>query len=175
MHVVRSEVMGMCFGVRDALKILDGIEAPDEVTIHGELVHNEVVLYQLDARGFRQVGERERASVPATPTVLVTAHGISDAERSRLEGAGKTLVDTTCPLVARVHRAARALHDQGYHVVVIGKHGHVEVRGIVEDLERFDVVSSAAEARRSDGPRLGDVAHTPLPPRKALAPRADAT
>src|SRR4051812_3187705 len=105
MRVIRSDVMGMCFGVRDALKILEGIEDPSAVTIHGELVHNEVVLHQLDARGFRQVGERgrERASME-TPTVLVTAHGISDTERSRLEAAGKTLVDTTCPLVTRAHR-----------------------------------------------------------------------
>src|SRR4051812_10966235 len=120
MRVVRSEVMGMCFGVRDALKIIEAIDEPGAVTIHGELVHNEVVLHQLDARGFRQMAEagRERSAVE-TPTVLVTAHGISDAARSRLEAAGKTLVDTTCPLVARAHRAAQALQAQGYHVVVI--------------------------------------------------------
>jgi 4-hydroxy-3-methylbut-2-enyl diphosphate reductase len=57
MRVIRSETMGMCFGVRDALAILNGIEAPSEVTIHGELVHNEVVLHQLDGRGLRQTGE----------------------------------------------------------------------------------------------------------------------
>ncbi len=28
MRVIRSDVMGMCFGVRDALKILDGIDEP---------------------------------------------------------------------------------------------------------------------------------------------------
>ncbi len=171
MRILRSEIMGMCFGVRDALKILDEIEEPKGVTIHGELVHNEVVLYQLGARGFRQVGERERSALPVTETVLVTAHGISDLERGRLQAAGKNLVDTTCPLVTRVHRAAQALHGQGYHVLVIGKPGHVEVRGIVEDLERFDVVGRPEDARDFGRNRLGIVCQTTTPPRKARAIR----
>src|SRR5689334_9440303 len=113
MRVIRSDVLGMCFGVRDALAVLDGIERPDEVTIHGELVHNEVVLVQLAGRGFPMAAEDRREALPATPAVLVTAHGVSDTERARLESAGKRIVDTTCPLVARVHRAARALEAQG--------------------------------------------------------------
>ena len=50
MKVIRSEVMGMCFGVRDALKVIDEIPDPTAVTIHGELVHNESVLNRLDRR-----------------------------------------------------------------------------------------------------------------------------
>ena len=48
MNVLVAEEMGMCFGVRDALKVLDGITNPREVTIHGQLVHNEVVLQTTD-------------------------------------------------------------------------------------------------------------------------------
>ncbi len=171
MRIVRSDVMGMCFGVRDALTILDGIDEPETVTIHGELVHNREVLVQLDSRGFKQSSEADRQRLPESPTVLITAHGISDTERARLETAGKTLVDTTCPLVTRVHRAARALHDQGYHVLVIGKPGHVEVRGIVEDLERFDVVASPADARTFSAKRLGIVCQTTTPPDRSRAVR----
>ena len=72
----------MCFGVRDALTIMGEIEEPSRVTIHGELVHNEHVLAMLDRRGFHQSGESSRP-VPATPGVLITAHGISDRERRR--------------------------------------------------------------------------------------------
>jgi 4-hydroxy-3-methylbut-2-enyl diphosphate reductase len=173
MRVIRSEVLGMCFGVRDALAVLAGIDRPEEVTIHGELVHNEEVVDRLGRRGFPMVGEAERAGgVPATPAVLVTAHGISDAERARLESAGKTLIDTTCPLVARVHRAARALRDQGYFVLVIGRRGHVEVRGIVEDLREFEVIQSIDEVRRYDADRIGVVCQTTTAPRQAEAIRA---
>lgn len=171
MRIIRSDVLGMCFGVRDALKILDGIDRPQDVTIHGELVHNEQVLVQLDLRGFQQKSERDRGAIPDSPTVLITAHGISDAERNRLETAGKTLVDTTCPLVTRVHRAARALHDQGHFVVVIGKPGHVEVQGIIEDLDRCEVVGSVSDAKRYPSSRLGVVCQTTTPPERAKAIR----
>jgi 4-hydroxy-3-methylbut-2-enyl diphosphate reductase len=77
------------------------------------------------------------------------------------------LVDTTCPLVSRAHRAAVALHEQGYHVVVIGKPGHVEVRGLVGDLERFDVVGSPDDARAIASKRIGIVCQTTVPPYKA--------
>jgi 4-hydroxy-3-methylbut-2-enyl diphosphate reductase len=165
MQVIRAEAMGLCFGVRDALQVIEQVERPGQVTIHGELVHNPMVLEALDARGFRQVDEHDRSGVPETPDVLITAHGVSDAERRRLETAGKRLIDTTCPLVLRVHRAARALEEQGYHVLVIGKRGHVEVRGIVEDLSRFTVVESPGDVGRYEARRLGIVCQTTTPPR----------
>ena len=33
MKIIRAEVMGMCFGVRDALKVLNEVERPGEVKI----------------------------------------------------------------------------------------------------------------------------------------------
>ena len=162
MEIVRADAMGMCFGVRDALQVIDQVARPEEVTIHGELVHNREVLRMLDARGFRQSDEASRG-VPETPAVLVTAHGISDRERARLRNAGKALVDTTCPLVQKVHDAAQALQRDGRRVVVIGRPGHVEVRGIVEDLTDPVVVWSADDVRAWAAPRLGVVCQTTAP------------
>jgi len=169
MNVMLAEEMGMCFGVRDALKVLDAIARPDEVTIHGELVHNEVILTQLGSRGFKMVGEKNRQALTDTRAVLITAHGISDRERSRLLAAGKELIDTTCPLVRRVHEAAARMHQEGYHVVLIGKAEHVEVRGIVEDLVHFDTVGSPAEARPYPSRRLAVICQTTVSPRAVAA------
>lgn len=49
MKIVRAAEMGMCFGVRDALQITKEVSDPTRVTIHGELVHNPVVIQQLNA------------------------------------------------------------------------------------------------------------------------------
>lgn len=167
MKVIRAAAMGFCFGVRDALEITRSISSPDNVTIHGELVHNPVVLYELKTRGFAASPEDAR-SIPETDTVLITAHGASDKERGRLTRAGKTLIDTTCPLVTRVHRAAAAFQRCGYFVVVIGRPGHVEVCGIVEDLDSFDVVPDPASARLyADVDRIGIVCQTTTPPAHA--------
>ena len=171
MRVIRSDVMGMCFGVRDALAVIDAIDEPSKVTIHGELVHNEVVLHQLNTMGFRRSQGLGRDPASDASTVLITAHGVSDTERARLSAMGKDVIDATCPLVARAHRAARALHDQGYHVVVIGKPGHVEVQGLIGDLEHVEVVSTPSDARRIEARRIGILCQTTVPPRKASAVR----
>ena len=161
MRVIRADVLGMCFGVRDSLSAVAEIAEPQGITIHGELVHNEVVQLRLRARGFAMQSEEARKkSLPETSTVLITAHGISDRERNRLQSAGKQLLDTTCPLVMRVHHAAAELCAGGYFVLVIGKRGHVEVEGLIEDLEQFEVVESAAEVRAYPSSRLGIICQT---------------
>ncbi|MFY9342671.1 MAG: 4-hydroxy-3-methylbut-2-enyl diphosphate reductase [Planctomycetota bacterium] len=140
MLVLRADEMGMCFGVRDALAALDRVADPEAVTIHGEVVHNPEVLALLDRRGFRRSDEAAR-TVPQTPVVAITAHGISERERARLLAAGKQLIDTTCPLVVRAHEAAQRFAAAGARVIVLGRPNHVEVCGIVEDLPDPLVVS----------------------------------
>lgn len=159
MKVLRAEELGMCFGVRDALQVLDEVADPSRVTIHGELVHNREVLHDLDRRGFLRSPEGERP-VPSTPVVLVTAHGISERERARLEGAGKQLIDTTCPLVRKAHAAAQQLQQQGCRVLVVGKRDHVEVRGLAEDLRDPIVLGSTTDVTTWLDRKLGLVFQT---------------
>ena len=172
MKIIKADVLGMCFGVRDALAIMEDIAAPEDVTIHGELVHNEKVLDDLAERGFQMLAEHQRRALPMTETVLITAHGISAKERARLTSAGKQLIDTTCPLVARAHQAAQKLQSEGYHVLVIGKRGHVEVQGVVEDLHSFDVLQSPDEVRTYPYAKLGIMCQTTTPVRHADEIRA---
>lgn len=163
MQIILADVLGMCFGVRDALAVINDIDRPDDVTIHGELVHNEKVLDQLHERGFHMVDEQRRTNLPITDTVLITAHGVSQKERRRLEDAGKRLIDTTCPLVTRAHEAAQKLQRDGYHVLVIGKPGHVEVQGVIEDLASYDIVPAAEDVRTYPHKKLGIMCQTTTP------------
>lgn len=163
MRVIRARAMGMCFGVRDALATIERIETPRDVTIFGELVHNPAVNGALAARGFAATREDDRSGVPATPAVLVTAHGLSDRDRARLAAAGKEIVDTTCPLVRRAHDAAKTLAAEGRHVIVVGRPGHVEVAGLTGDLDDFSVVTGPDGARRVDRDRIGVVFQTTTP------------
>lgn len=159
MRVLLAESMGMCFGVRDALAVARRIPQPIQVTIRGQLVHNPVVIDELRARGFALLEESHEGPV-ATEQVLITAHGICNRERERLLAAGATLVDTTCPLVAKAHLAAVTLERMGYFVVVVGKREHVEVRGLTGDLEDFDVVERSADVRCWPHHKIGIVAQT---------------
>lgn len=159
--------MGLCFGVRDALELARAQDDPERIAIHGELVHNEVILQDLRSRGFTLRDESQRGELPPQPKVMITAHGISDRERTRLEQEGKELIDTTCPLVRRVHRDAQRLARDGRFVVVIGRPGHVEVEGIVGDLDHCDVVCSPEDARAYEADRIGVICQTTTAPVQA--------
>lgn len=156
--------MGMCFGVKDALSAVMTMDHPERATVYGQLVHNGEVLKAIRARGFSMLEEGDRTHLISTPNVVITAHGLSGKERRTLEASGKTLIDTTCPLVNRVHEIARALEEQGYFVIVVGRSDHVEVKGIVGDLERFAVVESVEDVIAYPAHRIGVICQTTTPP-----------
>lgn len=163
MLVVFPNAYGMCFGVKDALVKLDNSPNANDTTIWGELVHNPEITRNLRARGFAVQTESAR-SVPPTAAVVITAHGISDTQRTKLVEAGKEIIDTTCPLVRKVHRSALFLHNRGYHIAIVGKPGHVEVEGLVGDLERYTVIASPEKASRIDAEKIAVLAQTTTPP-----------
>ncbi len=168
MQIIRAKAMGMCFGVKDALETIDTLSDPQEVSIHGELVHNEVALERIRSRGVTMSAEDERETLSERPRLLITAHGISDPERERLQQAGKELIDTTCPLVKRVHKAAIDLHAEGRHVLVIGQPHHVEVRGITGSLpDNYTVVEQLEDVRDFGQPSLGVISQSTTSPVKS--------
>ncbi|MCR9247558.1 MAG: 4-hydroxy-3-methylbut-2-enyl diphosphate reductase [bacterium] len=170
MKILVAAELGMCFGVRDALAATRAIASPEDVTIHGELVHNGAVLRELDGRGFHRSPEDDRP-LPTTSHVLLTAHGVSDRERARLLAGGKVLIDTTCPLVQKAHEAARTLAEAGRRVLVIGKRDHVEVRGLTGDLPDAIVLQNPGDVETWPDRRLGVICQTTTPVDHASAIR----
>ncbi len=153
---------GMCFGVRDALAEAETVASRRPATILGELVHNEVVRERLEKAGVRE-GQLEAEGAP-TPDVIVTAHGASDRERKRWASIGYRVTDTTCPLVRKAHAALAGLVLEGYTPVVIGKRGHVEVRGLTGDFPGAFVVLDEGEVESMPyAERFGVVAQTTQP------------
>ena len=95
---------------------------------------------------------------------MVTAHGASERALASTRARGLEVVEATCPLVRVAHRAVRALLADGYHPVIIGQRAHVEVRGLTEDLDAFDVVLDESDVMRLEGhPRIGIAAQTTQP------------
>ncbi len=151
----------MCFGVRDAIELATRQAEAGPVTVLGDLVHNERVLSRLTVLGVRFA--QEPAAV-ATPTLLITAHGASEARLQAARDTGRQVLETTCPLVHVAHAALRKLVAEGFHPVVIGQRNHVEVRGMTEDYPEHDVVLSDDDADRlEDRPRFGVVSQTTQP------------
>ena len=153
--------MGMCFGVRDAIGLALDKAADGPLTILGELVHNESVMADLAARGIRS--ESQVPNVETT-TVMVTAHGASQAALQRARDHGLEVLEATCPLVHHAHRAVARLVAEGFSPCIIGQRGHVEVRGLTEDLAEYDVILTEDQARRlARRARFGVAAQTTQP------------
>lgn len=161
MRILRATHLGMCFGVRDAIALARQESAAGPVTVLGDLVHNETVLGDLRARGVQI--EQEAAKV-TTLTVMITAHGASEATMARVRDRGLNVVEATCPLVHFAHSELRRLVSDGFHPVIIGRRDHVEVRGMTEDLAEFDVLLSARDVDElRERPRFGVVSQTTQP------------
>jgi 4-hydroxy-3-methylbut-2-enyl diphosphate reductase len=161
MRIIRAEHLGMCFGVRDAIALAVRQSATAPLTVLGDLVHNETVLAGLRRHG---VLIAQEVAAVETRSVMITAHGASERAISGARARGLAVTEATCPLVRVAHRAVMNLVREGYHPVIVGKRGHVEVRGLTEDLESFDVVQSEADVLGiRERARFGVAAQTTQP------------
>ena len=160
MKIEVIEPHGLCAGVNSA--IAKALALRNVYCLH-ELVHNEIVVDELKGLGYRFVDRIE--DVPDGETVVFSAHGVAPQVRAYAETHGMKVVDTTCPFVAKVHRAARDFVKKGLPVAVIGDPGHVEVKGILGEIPKDMVLQAsggAPQKARGDRPRIGVVAQTTM-------------
>jgi 4-hydroxy-3-methylbut-2-en-1-yl diphosphate reductase len=159
--IIRAAHLGMCFGVRDAIALALEESRRQPLTILGELVHNESVVSDLRARG---IGIEAQPAAVRTQAVMITAHGASEKALERARSHGLRVLEATCPLVHYAHRAVQQLVREGFHPVIIGQRGHVEMRGLTEDLAEFDVALTEEDVRQmTERPRFGIAAQTTQP------------
>jgi len=155
----------MCFGVKDAIALALETARHEPLTILGDLVHNETVLEGLRAEG---ISIEQKPSAIGTQTVMITAHGASERQMGETRRLGLNVLEATCPLVHVAHRSLAKLVREGFHPVIIGKGDHVEVRGMTEDLDKFDVVLGEEDVEKlRERPRFGVISQTTQPIDKA--------
>ena len=122
---------GACFGVQRALDMAKQLSEEVEGPLYtlGPLIHNPIVVADLDARGVK-VTEDAREVEPGA-TVLLRTHGVSPQVELDAQSAGAHVVDATCPFVKKCHKVAERLASECYQVIVVGEHDHPEVEGTV--------------------------------------------
>lgn len=170
MKVSLANALGTCFGVQDAINLAMTPDFGADLTIVGQLVHNPQVNESLKKNGVSLVNDIDAMDQIKTKKVMITAHGAAETTKKKLSDAGHTVFDASCPLVMRVHKTIKSMVQKDYFPVVIGQQDHVEVKGIVGDLEDFLVINNVRDLEKIEQAgkrRLGIVSQTTLQVEKA--------
>ncbi|HEV3186684.1 MAG TPA: 4-hydroxy-3-methylbut-2-enyl diphosphate reductase [Acidimicrobiales bacterium] len=151
-EIILASPRSFCAGVERAIETVErAIEvfgAP--VFVRRQIVHNRHVVEGLERKGAIFVQEIDE--VPSGAIVVLAAHGVSPEVRLQCaQRSDLTVIDATCPLVAKVHSEARRYAAQDYSVVLIGHAEHEEVIGTLgEAPERIQVVTDVDDVGRLD-------------------------
>lgn len=163
MKVKLASSRGFCFGVEDAIEFAEAAldsHGSGEVVALGPLIHNKQVVSKLETEGLNQSGDLE--TVDPSKTVLIRSHGARPETYETIARRGLSVVDATCVLVKRAQNVVKQLHEEGYHVVMIGDANHPEVKGVIGYAPNVTVIDSGSDLEQAlpYKERIGVVAQT---------------
>ena len=149
MEVIIDDNSGFCFGVVRAIgEAESALERVGDVYSLGDIVHNRVEVQRLEQLGLHTISHEDMPRLEGR-TLLIRAHGEPLHTYRMAEELGITVIDATCPVVARLQRRLREAYDKmqevGGSVVLLGKRGHAEVIGLTGQADD-DVVVVENEA-----------------------------
>ena len=130
MKVIVAKTAGFCWGVRramDAVLEASARNKSDVIQTLGPLIHNPQALDLIKRRG---VSIATNADAVRSGTVVIRAHGIPmqilRKLKERQDKGELTIINATCPEVAKVQSRIKKWSTKGYFVVILGTHGHAE-------------------------------------------------
>ena len=134
MKVVIDNKSGFCFGVTRAIDTAEEIlRSGEKLYCLGDIVHNAEEVKRLETIGLETI-DHARFLTLKDCKVLLRAHGEPPSTYEYARQNQIELIDATCPIVLnlqkRVRQAYQKMQEQDGQVVIYGKKGHAEVRGL---------------------------------------------
>ena len=162
MKVIVAKTAGFCWGVRramDAVLEASARNGAGPVQTLGPLIHNPQALDLISRRGVAVVDSPEAVRAG---TVVIRAHGIPIQQlrglKARAAKGEVSIVNATCPEVAKVHAKIKKWSPKGYFTVILGTHGHAESVAHQSFAEHGSaIVANLDEARALPQDQLGKV------------------
>jgi 4-hydroxy-3-methylbut-2-enyl diphosphate reductase len=168
MEIILARDMGFCWGVRRAISIMEEVvQQEGEVYSLGPIVHNPLVMAELEKRGVRAIN----GNIPLQEDkpLAITAHGAGPEIYRLAREKGIRLIDTTCPIVTRSQRWARRMAQQGFTIIIFGDAQHREVKGVLAWTEgKGMAVTDVSQVPRGLS-RIAVISQTTQEPRKFAA------
>ncbi len=131
---------GFCFGVVFAIQMAEDIlDEEGHLYCLGDIVHNDEEVNRLRAKGLEIIDHDTFAQLKNTK-VLIRAHGEPPETYKMALDNGIELVDASCPVVLKLQHRVREAHNKKEPILIYGKHGHAEVKGLVGQSEGAAIV-----------------------------------
>lgn len=149
MKIILAAPRGFCAGVNMAVQSLELAlkHFGPPIYVYHEIVHNQHVVQSFQGKGAVFVNSLEE--IPNDSTVLFSAHGVSPEIRRGAKERRLNAIDSTCPLVTKVHLEAIKFAKEHYTIVLIGHEGHDEVIGTMgEAPEAIVLVEDTADVNK---------------------------
>ncbi len=122
---------GFCFGVVFAISMAEDIlEDEGKLYCLGDIVHNDEEVSRLKAKGL-QIIDHEQLKNIKNEKVLIRAHGEPPETYKLALENNIELVDASCPVVLKLQNRVREAYNDNEQILIYGKHGHAEVKGLV--------------------------------------------
>ena len=130
MKVKLAKTAGFCMGVRRAMEIVlaEANRKNGPLYTFGPLIHNKQVLDLLSSKDVEPIMDLNNLQ---DGRIVIRAHGIPPQQRQDLKKTGLTVIDATCPKVARVQAIIRYHTRKDYKTIIVGDTDHPEVVGLV--------------------------------------------
>jgi len=154
MKVISITPRGYCKGVVKAIKaVKDASRDPSvkkPIYILGYIVHNRHVIQELTELGVITLDDYNKSRLElideiASGTVVLSAHGTSQAVKDKLKQRHLDYIDATCEDVESTFSLIYDYAALGYHIFYIGKHNHPEAIAAESITEHFSLIETADE------------------------------
>lgn len=161
LEVFFARHFGFCYGVENAIEISYRTleENPGKnIFLLSQMIHNPHVNEDLLSRGVKFIHDTEGReilpldTVKAGDIVIIPAFGttVEMEEKLRSIGAQTESYNTTCPFVEKVWNRSEKIGQEGYTIIIHGKHRHEETRATFSHSVRHShslVILNMEEAR----------------------------
>lgn len=129
MEIEVAREIGLCFGIRRAIKLLtEAASKHGKVEILGPVAHNQRLVQQLHKAGVNMIASLEETT---GKVVAIPTHGVSPDTVSQMEAHKLHIIDATCPIVKRAQLAAAELAQADFTIIIFGEEEHSEVKGLL--------------------------------------------
>lgn len=133
MEIILAKQYGFCYGVKRAIELAmnsvkDGVNK--QAFTYGDIIHNPQMVKKLAEQGVHSINDL--SEIEPNEVVIIRSHGVGPDTYEKIKEQQLILVDATCPNVSQAQKIARKFAEDNLRVIIVGEHGHPEVRSVVQ-------------------------------------------